>query len=218
MTPRSWTRNARNDEAPPGTRQTSLKRRRPRPPPLPNAVLPGAVERPAQTTCDSPSRSSSASATSTSTSRSAPARNFENFRKRSARESTDAERRGRAHVARGLVPAVDNLERALQAAGVDLIRRRHRITRPCEPRGLGARGARRRRGARLRRDRRRASLRPASSRSTPPVRSSTPTGTRRSRPGRPRTARRPAIVAETIQRGYELGDVLIRPARVVVTS
>ena len=45
---------------------------------------------------------------------------LENFRKRAARESTDAERRGRAHVARGLVPAVDNLERALQAAGVEL--------------------------------------------------------------------------------------------------
>jgi molecular chaperone GrpE len=45
---------------------------------------------------------------------------LENFRKRSARESTDAERRGRAHVARGLVPAVDSLERALQAAGVNL--------------------------------------------------------------------------------------------------
>ena len=45
---------------------------------------------------------------------------LENFRKRSARESTEAERRGRAHVARGLVPAVDNLERALQAAGVEL--------------------------------------------------------------------------------------------------
>ncbi|MDQ3759652.1 MAG: nucleotide exchange factor GrpE, partial [Actinomycetota bacterium] len=31
---------------------------------------------------------------------------LENFRKRSARDSQEAERRGRAHVARGLVPAV----------------------------------------------------------------------------------------------------------------
>jgi molecular chaperone GrpE len=44
---------------------------------------------------------------------------FENYRKRAARESQEAERRGKAAVARELLPALDNLERALQAAGVD---------------------------------------------------------------------------------------------------
>jgi molecular chaperone GrpE len=44
---------------------------------------------------------------------------FENYRKRAAREAQDAERRGKAVLARELVPALDNLERALRAAGVD---------------------------------------------------------------------------------------------------
>jgi molecular chaperone GrpE len=44
---------------------------------------------------------------------------FENYRKRAAREASNAERRGRSALARELVPALDNLERALRAAGVD---------------------------------------------------------------------------------------------------
>ena len=42
---------------------------------------------------------------------------FENYRKRTAREAADAERRGKLALARELVPSVDNLERALAAAG-----------------------------------------------------------------------------------------------------
>jgi molecular chaperone GrpE len=44
---------------------------------------------------------------------------FENYRKRAARETRDAERRGKVGLARELVPALDNLERALRAAGID---------------------------------------------------------------------------------------------------
>jgi molecular chaperone GrpE len=44
---------------------------------------------------------------------------FENYRKRAAREATEAERRGKAALARELVPAIDNLERALRAEGFD---------------------------------------------------------------------------------------------------
>lgn len=44
---------------------------------------------------------------------------FENFRKRSAREVEEAERRGRLGLARDLLPAVDNLERGLRAAGIE---------------------------------------------------------------------------------------------------
>ena len=44
---------------------------------------------------------------------------FENYRKRTARETQEAERRGKASLARELVPALDNLERALRAAGID---------------------------------------------------------------------------------------------------
>jgi molecular chaperone GrpE len=44
---------------------------------------------------------------------------FENHRKRAAREAQDAERRGKASVARELLPALDNLERALKSTGLD---------------------------------------------------------------------------------------------------
>jgi molecular chaperone GrpE len=44
---------------------------------------------------------------------------FENYRKRAARDAQDAERRGKATLAKELVPALDNLERALHAAGID---------------------------------------------------------------------------------------------------
>jgi molecular chaperone GrpE len=44
---------------------------------------------------------------------------FENYRKRVTRETEEAARRGKASLAAELVPALDNLERALAAAGID---------------------------------------------------------------------------------------------------
>src|SRR3954447_9633268 len=44
---------------------------------------------------------------------------FENYRKRAAREAQEAERRGKASVARELLPALDTLERALKSTGID---------------------------------------------------------------------------------------------------
>jgi len=44
---------------------------------------------------------------------------FENYRRRAAQEAQDAERRAKSGLARELVPALDNLERALKAADVD---------------------------------------------------------------------------------------------------
>ena len=44
---------------------------------------------------------------------------FENFRKRAAREAEEAERRGKAQIAKELLPALDNLERALRSTGID---------------------------------------------------------------------------------------------------
>jgi molecular chaperone GrpE len=44
---------------------------------------------------------------------------FDNYRKRAALQAREAERRGKAAVARELLPALDNLERALRSAGVD---------------------------------------------------------------------------------------------------
>ncbi|KAA0272345.1 MAG: nucleotide exchange factor GrpE [Acidobacteria bacterium] len=44
---------------------------------------------------------------------------FENYRRRVKVEVAEAEQRGRATLARNVLPALDNLERALTAAGVD---------------------------------------------------------------------------------------------------
>jgi molecular chaperone GrpE len=44
---------------------------------------------------------------------------FENYRRRVASQTAEAEQRGRATLARNLLPAIDNLQRALRAAGVD---------------------------------------------------------------------------------------------------
>src|SRR5437763_637491 len=44
---------------------------------------------------------------------------FENYRKRVAREAAAAQERGAAHLAKELLPALDNLDRALEAAASD---------------------------------------------------------------------------------------------------
>jgi molecular chaperone GrpE len=44
---------------------------------------------------------------------------FENYRRRATRETQEAERRGKGALARELLPALDNLERALRSAGLD---------------------------------------------------------------------------------------------------
>ena len=44
---------------------------------------------------------------------------FDNYRKRAAREAAEAERRATAGLAGAIVPALDNLERALSAAAAD---------------------------------------------------------------------------------------------------
>jgi len=143
---------------------------------------------------------------------------FDNFRKRSARESTEAERRGRAHVARGLVPAVDNLERALQAAGVDLDLSRPAGTPDPMSQEVSAHEALAA-GVALVHGEIVGALRSAG------VESFDPAGERFDPSLHEALSARPAadgeetgVVVETLQRGYSLGDVLIRPARVVVTQ
>jgi molecular chaperone GrpE len=142
---------------------------------------------------------------------------LENFRKRSARDAQSAEVRGRAHVARSLVPAVDNLERALQAAGVnfgaDGVGQPDPESREVSAHEALAAGVALVHGEIV------GALRAAG------VESFDPMGERFDPSLHEALSARPAAdgedagtVVETIQRGYSLGDVLIRPARVVVTS
>ena len=148
---------------------------------------------------------------------------LENFRKRSARENQEAERRGRAHVARGLVPAVDNLERALKAAGVDLV--------PTDGTGLAAGEAEEpasrevsahealAAGVALVHGEIVGALRSAGVESFDPAGEKFDPSLHEALSARPAAdGEEPGTVVETLQRGYSLGDVLIRPARVVVSS
>ena len=143
---------------------------------------------------------------------------LENFRKRSAKDSQEAERRGRAHVARGLVPAVDNLERALQAAGVNLDPAS--ATEPPDPasREVSAHEALAA-GVALVHGEIVGALRSAGVESFDPAGQKFDPSVCEALSTRPAVdGEEPGIVAETLQRGYSIGDVLIRPARVVVTS
>lgn len=143
---------------------------------------------------------------------------FENYRKRSARDLRDAEQRGRAHVARGLVPAVDNLERALVAAGVELEPSDDPGATDPASREVSAHEALAAGVALVHREIVGA-LRAAGVESFDPLGERFDPVLHEALSARPATDGEEAgHVAETLQRGYSLGDVLIRPARVVVTS
>lgn len=143
---------------------------------------------------------------------------FDNFRKRAARDATEAEQRGRAHVARSLVPAVDSLERALKAAGVEL--------EPGPDPGASDEASREvsahealAAGVALVHGEIVTALRAAG------VESFDPAGDRFDPSRHEALSTRPAadgdeggVVVETLERGYALGKVLIRPARVVVSQ
>jgi molecular chaperone GrpE len=128
---------------------------------------------------------------------------FENFRKRVTADLQTAALRGKAEVARDVVPVLDDLERALQAAGLDpegdsedglahgviLVFRGLRET-------LGRHG----------------------------IEAVDPTGERFD-PNQHEALSTQAVdgaesgtVVEVMQKGYRMGDQLIRPARVVVSE
>ena len=122
---------------------------------------------------------------------------FENYRKRAARESAEAERRGKAALARELVPSIDNLERALSAA---------------------EEGSEVARGVELVHDELRATLARAG------VESYDPTGERFDPTIHEAVSTRAGdgvdagTVVETLERGYRLDGQVLRPARVVVSE
>jgi molecular chaperone GrpE len=122
---------------------------------------------------------------------------FENFRKRVAADIQAAQDRGKAEIARGVIDAVDNLERALEAGGDD-----EGLTAGVEM-VLG-------------------SLRETLSRSG--IEAVDPKGDKFDPTRHEALSTQPAegtesgIVVEVMQKGYTLGEQLIRPARVMVSS
>lgn len=151
---------------------------------------------------------------------------LENYRRRAARDAEAAERRGRATLARELIPALDNVERALQAAGID-------------PEGVGGEGepAASSQGGgesgdgseahadqalahgvaltyrELRGTLERAGVEPydpAGERFDPTWHEAVST--------RPEAGTEAGVVLETLERGYRLDGQVLRAARVIVSS
>jgi molecular chaperone GrpE len=128
---------------------------------------------------------------------------FENFRKRMSAEVLAAGGRGKAEVIREVVPVLDDLERAIQAAGLD-------------PEGDSDDGLAHGVLLVFR------SLREALAKNG--IEALDPTGERFDPQLHEALSTQPAdgvesgTVVETLQKGYKLGEQLIRPARVVVAE
>jgi molecular chaperone GrpE len=122
---------------------------------------------------------------------------FENYRKRVASESAEAEKRGRAELARDLLPVLDNLDRALAAAGAD--------DRVAE-------------GVRLVRDELHGVLERSGVESYEPTGEPFDPHLHEAMMTRPATGDEAGKVLEVLQKGYRLDGQVLRPARVVVGS
>jgi molecular chaperone GrpE len=122
---------------------------------------------------------------------------FENFRKRAAADVQAAQARGKVAVAREVIDAVDNLERALQAAddgaalreGVEMVL-------------SGLRETLKRHGIEV--------VDPKGDKFDPNQHEALST--------MPVEGAESGTVVEVMQKGYALGDQLVRPARVVVSA
>lgn len=131
---------------------------------------------------------------------------FENFRKRMTADVQAASSRGKAELARELVEPVDNLERALTAAGVDPDSEEVQ-----DPEGLahgvllvlrGLKETLTRHGI--------EAVDPKGERFDPNLHEALST--------QAAEGAESGTVVEVLQKGYRMGDQLIRPARVVVSA
>ena len=126
---------------------------------------------------------------------------FENYRKRAAKEAAAAGSRAKAGLVRELLPVLDNIERALELAG-----------------GNGSGGDAFVEGVRLVH----ADLIGVLQRSG--VESFDPSGEpfdptlHEALSTRPQDGAHPGTVVEVIEKGYRLNDTILRPARVVVSQ
>jgi molecular chaperone GrpE len=130
---------------------------------------------------------------------------FDNYRKRVAKETADALERGKAELARELVPVLDNLERALKAAGD-------------KPQIQGEGDESLAKGVALVESELRSTLERAGVETYDPAgKPFDPTWheaiSTRAQEGTPA-----GTVLETIDRGYRLDGQVLRPARVVVSE
>ncbi len=124
---------------------------------------------------------------------------FENYRKRVAREAAAAQERGCAALAKELLPALDNLDRALEAAAADdPLLEGVRLVRTELNAALGRAGI--------------ESFSPLGEEFDPSLHEAMATLPQ------PPGGKPSGTVVEVYQPGYRLGKSIIRPARVVVAA
>jgi molecular chaperone GrpE len=128
---------------------------------------------------------------------------FENFRKRMSAEVLAATGRGKAEALRDVLPVLDDLERALQAAGLD-------------PEGDSEDGLAH--GVLLVFRSLRDSLGKHGIEAVDPTGERFDPNLHEALSAQPAEGIESGVVIETMQKGYRFGDQLIRPARVVVAE
>ncbi len=130
---------------------------------------------------------------------------FENYRKRVAKESRAASERGAVGLAKELLPALDNLDRALDEAGGGAS-------------GEGGQGGPLLEGVKLVRSELAAALARCGIESFNPVGETFDPSQHEAVATVPQDEQPSGTVVEVYQRGYRLGGSVIRPARVVVAA
>jgi molecular chaperone GrpE len=123
---------------------------------------------------------------------------FENYRKRTAQQAAQAGERAKAGLLRELLPVLDNLERALAAAGEQEAALAEGVKLVLsELQGVLARE-----GV--------EAVEPVGEQFDPTVHEALST--------RPEDGAEPGIVLDVVEKGYRSADTVIRPARVVVSA
>lgn len=123
---------------------------------------------------------------------------FDNFRRRAARETAAAGARAKAGLVRELLPALDNLERALAAAG----EADDGFARGVQMVHAEMVGALERNGV--------AAFEPSGERFDPTVHEALST--------RPADDAEAGVVIDVVEKGYRLEETVLRPARVIVSA
>ena len=132
---------------------------------------------------------------------------FENYRKRMARENAVAADRGAARLAKELLPALDHLELALKAAGSD-------PTQQASPAGTGDLL----KGFAMVRDELLAGLGKAGIQAFSPQGEQFDPNQHEAMAQQPSEEAEPGTVLEVYQQGYRVNGAVLRPARVVVAQ
>jgi molecular chaperone GrpE len=125
---------------------------------------------------------------------------FENYRRRVARETHEALARGKADLARQLLPALDNLERALEA-GEDASAHEALV-----------------KGVAMVRDELHGRLEVAGVESFDPTGEKFDPQLHEALSIRPDEGTEPGVVLETVEKGYRLNGQVLRAAKVVVSQ